>query len=106
MYIKAAMMNGLINGKYIDGKNYFAPDDFITREEIAAIMGRTISINDKRMEDFNDKNSISIWAYKEVQKLAELGIIKGYEDDTFRPQNNATRTEASVMIYKYLIFSK
>ncbi len=106
LYIKAAMMNGLINGKYIDGKNYFAPDDFITREEIAAIMGRTISINDKRMEDFNDKNSISIWAYKEVQKLAELGIIKGYEDDTFRPQNNATRTEASVMIYKYLIFSK
>lgn len=35
-------------------------------------------------------------------KLIELGIISGYEDNTFKPKNNATRTESAVMIYKYL----
>lgn len=102
LYIKAAVMKGLINGKNIDNKLYFAPDDFITREEIAAIIGRSISSSEKGTEDFADKNLISSWAYKEIQKLTELGIITGYEDNTFRPKNNATRTEASVMIYKYL----
>jgi hypothetical protein len=42
-YIKAAVMHGLVNGKNIGGKLYISANDYITREEIAAIIGRTIN---------------------------------------------------------------
>ena len=39
------------------------------------------------------------WAYKEIQTMASLGIIKGYEDGKFRPNNLVTRAEfAKIMI--------
>lgn len=101
-YIKAAVMNGLINGKNIENKNYFAAGDFITREEIAAMIGRAIDSDKKSDRLFNDSQGISSWASKEVSKLIELGIISGYDDNTFKPKDNASRTESSVMIYKYL----
>ncbi|HHZ03031.1 MAG TPA: hypothetical protein GX396_08900 [Tissierellia bacterium] len=102
-YIKAAVMHGLINGKKIDGKNYFVAKDLITREEIAAIIGRTIAKDSKGEIKFNDISLISSWAVDDVKKLIELGIITGYEDNTFRPLNHATRAEAAVMIYKTLL---
>ncbi len=102
-YIKTAVMNGLINGKSINGKNYFAAGDYISREEIAAIIGRTLGAEDGNDISFNDSDSISSWAQKEVEKLIRLGIITGYEDNTFRPRNNASRAESAAMIYKFLI---
>jgi len=30
------------------------------------------------------------------------GIVNGYSDGTFRPNNSATRAEASVMVYNWL----
>lgn len=102
IYIKAAVMNGLINGKQVDNKNYFAPSDYITREEIATIIGRSLDSEKKSKKLFNDSSSISSWALEEVSKLVDLGIISGYNDNTFKPRNNASRTEASVMIYNYL----
>lgn len=40
----------------------------------------------------------SHWAYSYVMSLAEKGIISGYDDDTFRPNNNVTRAEFVKMI--------
>ncbi|CAM5788741.1 MULTISPECIES: S-layer homology domain-containing protein [Brevibacillus] len=41
----------------------------------------------------------SHWAYKEIQAMASKGIIKGYEDGKFRPNNKVTRAEfAKIMI--------
>ncbi|WP_312115410.1 S-layer homology domain-containing protein [Brevibacillus reuszeri] len=39
------------------------------------------------------------WAYKEITEMAEKGIIKGYDNKTFRPNNEVTRAEfAKIMI--------
>jgi hypothetical protein len=39
------------------------------------------------------------WAYKEITAMAEKGIIKGYADGKFRPNNHITRAEfAKIMI--------
>lgn len=39
------------------------------------------------------------WAYKEITEMAEKGIIKGYDNRTFRPNNEVTRAEfAKIMI--------
>ncbi|NGQ96377.1 S-layer homology domain-containing protein [Brevibacillus sp. SYP-B805] len=41
----------------------------------------------------------SHWAYKEITEMAEKGIIKGYSDGRFRPNNHVTRAEfAKIMI--------
>ena len=38
------------------------------------------------------------WSAPYINKLADLGIINGYEDGTFRPQNTITREEAAKLI--------
>lgn len=41
----------------------------------------------------------SHWAYKEITEMAEKGIIAGYDNRTFRPNNQVTRAEfAKIMI--------
>ncbi len=39
-------------------------------------------------------------AYKQIEYLAEKGIINGYSDDTFRPNNTLTRAQAAIMIVR------
>lgn len=38
------------------------------------------------------------WAQKDIEFLIELGLIKGYEDNTFRPENTMTRAEVATLI--------
>nr|WP_260405705.1 S-layer homology domain-containing protein [Paenibacillus sp. 598K] len=38
------------------------------------------------------------WAEAAIRKAAAAGIVKGYEDDTFRPGNTVTRAEFAVML--------
>ena len=42
------------------------------------------------------------WAIEAVEEMAENGIVKGYEDDTFRPENTVTKLEALVLISRIL----
>jgi len=41
-------------------------------------------------------------AAEPILKAIELGVLAGYEDRTFRPQNNATRAEASVIVLRMI----
>ena len=47
---------------------------------------------------FNDLAS-SHWAYSTIINMAEKGLIKGYEDSTFRPEKEVTREEFAQMVY-------
>ena len=38
------------------------------------------------------------WAYKEIQFLTQEGIISGYPDGTFRPENPVTRAEFAKLV--------
>lgn len=79
----------------------FYPNDKVTREEIASFLMRYIRNKHKEIVPetssltFSDSNRIADWAKNDVASLTSLGIIKGYEDFTFRPQNTATRAEAA-----------
>jgi len=42
--------------------------------------------------------SIQDWQYKSVEYLSNQGVIKGYEDNTFRPNNSVNRAEALKII--------
>lgn len=87
----------VING--VDDTHY-APDAAITRAEFAAIIVQALGMDNKgKTVTFKDV-ATSDWFNAAVVTAQEYGIIKGYEDGTFRPGKTVTREEAMVMIAK------
>lgn len=94
---------GVIEG-YSDGT--FRPDQSITRAEFAAILSRFVtSIGSFDMVEydisFSDVNE-GQWFYDDIMLLANYGIVNGYSDGTFRPNNEITREEIAFIMYKFL----
>ena len=46
--------------------------------------------------------SRELWAYEAISVLCTKNIIAGYEDGTFKPNNNITRAEAAALIYRIM----
>lgn len=44
----------------------------------------------------------SAWYAEAVNELAARGIVNGYPDGTFKPEQTATRAEVAVMLYRAL----
>lgn len=42
------------------------------------------------------------WAYKNIQQLTDWGVVVGYPDGNYRPDQNVTRGEFSTMVVKAL----
>ena len=42
------------------------------------------------------------WAYKNIQQLTDWGVVVGYPDGNYRPDQNVTRGEFSTMVIKAL----
>ena len=54
-------------------------------------------------DTFKDVNSKSYaWAYSYVEDMAERGLIKGYEDGTFRPGNSVSRMDAFALFSRLM----
>ena len=85
---------------YIDGfeDNTFRPQEKITREQMAKILGTILNIKGDGQTDFLDDVSIATWAKPFVDALVDRGIINGYPDKTFKPKGNATRGEGVCVI--------
>lgn len=48
----------------------------------------------------------SHWAFKAIEDLADMGIINGYEDGTFKPDAPVTRAEVASMLDRYINVKK
>ena len=84
---------GIVKG-YEDGT--FGPDRFITRAEFAALLNRTFGFTTVSPKEFPDVSDTA-WYAEEVAKAAGAGYMEGYEDGSFRPDNNITRQEAALV---------
>lgn len=114
-YVMPLAELGIVSG--FDGE--FRPNDTITREEAAVMVATAMNGKDgkyskvdkynsntgKHEDDktsFKDDKTIADWADKAVEVASttpnDKPVIKGYEDNTFRPQNNITRAETVVML--------
>ena len=78
------------------------PDKEITREDAAVMLSRVLNKLPECKVMFEDLADISDYALDAVALLFEMGVINGYDDNTFRPQNSISRAEASKIIYKIL----
>ena len=91
---------------YIVGYNdgTFKPDSNMSRAEAAAIFARLIaeakgeSISGKASFKDVDKNE---WYAGYVGYLEKYDVINGYNDGTFRPEDNVTRAELVTMAVRY-----
>ncbi|USB33945.1 S-layer homology domain-containing protein [Paenibacillus sp. YPG26] len=78
----------------------FGPDRSITRAEMAKIVSLLIRSEDKTSPGFKD--TTGHWAESAILKVQAAGIIRGYSDQSFRPEQSLTRAEAVVIMNKVL----
>lgn len=89
----------LFHQHILQGSNgYFKPGNQISRGEAVALVGRSLKWNGAPTKTkFNDVGS-SYFASGYIEKAYENGIIKGYKDHTFRPNESVTRAEMAILI--------
>lgn len=95
-YIATASSLGIVSG-YSD--QLFGANDLITREQMAVMVVKAAKLATAAGDNnFADKTKISPWAKDAMATAIKNGIMKGYPDNTIRPQNKASRGEAVTLI--------
>ena len=107
-YTKAvawAASKDIVNG-YGNGK--FGPNDFVTREQLAAILyrytaykGESTAAVSGNLNHFTDTASVSAYAVDAMNWAVGEGLING-SGDKLMPRDNATRAQVAAIIHRYL----
>lgn len=102
--VKWASANGIVNGIT---ETEFAPNDEVTREQMAAMISRYVDYKELEVPEkddvtYTDSDMISEYAINAVNTAGKLGILIGNTDGSFAPQKNATRAEAATLFVRLL----
>lgn len=102
--IRALYSEGIINGSTgKDGRMYFNPNSSLTRAQAATMIGRTQSKGYATVSlTFTDTAKIPAYATYYIQTMVAQGIIGGYTDGSFRPNNNITRGQMAKILYNLM----
>lgn len=100
-YIIEASELGITNG-YPDGS--FMPDENVTRAQFVTMLWRAAGSPAAKNAklDFADADSIASYYAEAVAWGVENGIVKGYDDNTFKPAAEISREEMATFIYRYM----
>ncbi|SFT04841.1 CehA/McbA family metallohydrolase [Paenibacillus sp. BC26] len=95
-FIQQAVDSGLING-FPDGS--FKPNQAITRVEFLAVLVRAMGYGDAGAElPFKDLANAPGWMTDTVGKAIKAGVVTGYNDNTFRPNQPLSRAEMIALL--------
>lgn len=84
----------------IDGKKYqLVEDDYWKLEECIKTVKTEISEDDKK--EFSDVSKESEY-HEAISMLSFMGVMKGYDDNNFKPESTLTRAEAAAIIVRLL----
>jgi len=88
------------------GGDIFQPDSGVTRAQFAALLQRTLLLPEASPNQgtFSDVKA-DAWYYGAVEAAAQAGLVKGYNDGTFRPEARITREEMATMLTRALLFA-
>ena len=94
--VKSLSARGIING-YKDGT--YRPNQGITRAHAAKIMATALNLDLKNVKNpgFTDVGTSHPY-YAHIAALVEAGVIKGYQDKSFKPNGNLTRAHIAQML--------
>ena len=105
-YAKAvawAVKNNIVSG-YDD--DTFAPNDEITREQMAAIIYRYAKYTGYDMngaadiKGFKDYADVSDWALAAVKWAVDIDILSGMDNNTLQPKGSATRAQCASILMR------
>lgn len=97
-YVTAVFGGKLMDG-YPDGKFY--PERILTRAEMATILVKLRQLPGVQgTSAFTDLQGH--WAAENIRKAEKAGLLSGFEDGTFRPDQALTRAQAVVIFNKLL----
>lgn len=103
-YAIASYEAKIIHGSNENDMLYLHPYEKITRAEAVKILDNALKLEHPNTRDaeFTDSASIPAWAMQAVKNMEGYGIIRGYEDNTFRPYENINKAQAAEMLYQTL----
>lgn len=100
-----AQQNGIMGGY---GNSSFAPNDPITREQLAAIFyryaqykGYDTTQGGMAIREFDDYESISDYAMGAMAWAVNTGLVKG-DNNLLYPNGTATRAEIAAMLHRFV----
>ena len=102
-YIRGCYDAGLVKG-YPD--RTFRPNNNMTRAEFCVMCNRLLARRGfnamiTKKSPFTDVNSNDPY-YKHIKACYDAGLIKGYPDGTFRPDEAITRADTCIILYRLL----
>lgn len=112
--INWAAANRIVDGV---GNGKFAPNDPITRAQMCTMIERYLALYKKAwkvtlpetgsVSVMVDENAIPAYALAAVKQCQRHGLVNGFEDGTFRPNDLSTRAQVAAVIYRmsYLVQS-
>ena len=99
-----AAEEGVVNGV---SETQFAPGNNITREQLATILFRYAQAKGydvsprADLSGFPDAGDILPYAQEAMAWAVAEGLLQGFEDDTLRPQGNATRAQIATILMRF-----
>ncbi|CAM3911787.1 glycoside hydrolase family 3 N-terminal domain-containing protein [Cohnella lubricantis] len=100
--ISVASQSGLARG-FTDGT--FRPDEPISRAETAAFLTRAYELTNGtqpvRLSDIEGS-----WASDPIRTMSTNGLIGGYSDGTYRPDQTVTRAEFAVFLARVIHYER
>lgn len=94
--------NGYLQG--MEG-GLFAPDMWITRAEVSAVLTRVLDLKAEKTTPFVDVQPDQ-WYATPVQQMYAAGLIQGMAADRFAPNERVTREQFMVMIHNVMDYKK
>lgn len=93
--IERAVSLQIVQG-YEDGS--FRPGETITRQAFITMLARAFQWPAAMQRtDFKDAGQIAAWANDAIAAASERGLMQGYEDGSFRPNDAVTRAQLAVI---------
>ena len=85
----------------------FSPEAPVTRAQYAAMLLRGLALEESKpsTETFLDVSK-DAWYFGAVETASKAGIVKGYDDGTFKPNAKVTREEMATMLVRALKLAK
>lgn len=105
-FVEWAADHGIVSGV---SSTQFAPDAFITREQMTVMLHNYIRYKGYALMDkaetgaFSDSGAISSWAADSVDMIRRAGLISGEPGNVFDPQGMSTRAEVSAILVRFIL---
>ena len=98
--VQYAYDNGLMTGV---SATEFAPEQTTTRAMIVSILARLEDVTTAEAAGFADVDD-NDWYATAVNWAANVGVVNGYEDNTFKPNTAITREQLAAILMNYAAY--